>query len=172
MSFEYPIFTDEAEAINASGFPTLPDGVYDFAVLESKFGYSQAGNPKIDLKIQIIHDGEQFNVFDSLLPTKRMAYRLKHFAEATGCEKEYLGGQFNEHTPKNRRGKCVIRMRAAQPKNDGSGEMWPAKNVVHDYVGTTMRETMEGSSNPFVPPEEKKEVKAEAEPFLNEDVPF
>lgn len=175
MSFEYELFTSEEEAMKASAFPMLPDGIYDFAVLESKFGYSQAGNPKIDLKVQIIHEGEAFNVFDSLVGTKRMAYRVKHFAETTGCEKEYLAKQFNEHTPKNRRGKCVIRQRAAQPKSDGSGGMWPAKNVVEDYVGTNMRLMLEGASIPFAPapePKQKKEASPIDEFDSSSDIPF
>ena len=94
MSFDYDVMSEE-EAQKAREFQLLPDGIYDFAVMESKFKYSGAGNPMIELKLRIVHDGDEYHVFDNLIGTKNMAWKTKHFCEAAGLEKEYLAKQFN-----------------------------------------------------------------------------
>jgi len=95
MSFNYEVL-DEEQAQKAREFQLLPDGIYDFAVTESKLKYSKSGNAMIELKIRIIHEGQEYNVFDNLIATRNMVWKTKHFCETTGLQKEYLAGQFNE----------------------------------------------------------------------------
>jgi hypothetical protein len=179
MSFNYDVQTEE-EAQKAREFQLLPDGVYDFAVTEAKFQWSQSGNPMIALKLRIIHEGEEYNVFDNLIGTKNMGWKTKHFCETTGLEKEYLAGQFSEHCCPQRRGTCSIGNVAARPKNDGTGGMWKAKNEVTDYLspdkisGAQAAATAKASAstNAFAPPAAKLPPAPESEPFLNDDIPF
>lgn len=173
MSFNYDVMTEE-EAQKAREFPLLPDGIYDFAVLESKFKYSGSGNPMIELKLQIIHEGEQYNVFDNLIGTKNMAWKTKHFCETTGLEKEYVDGKFDEHSCPKRRGTCAIGNVAARPKNDGTNAMWKAKNEVQDYMSSSSltQQAAAAKANPFTPPAAKlPPPPVESEPF-SDDIPF
>lgn len=177
MSFDYDVQTEE-EAQKAREFPTLPDGIYDFAVLEAKFKWSSSNNPMIELKLQIIHEGQPYNVFDNLIGTKNMGWKTKHFCETTGLEKEYLAKQFGVDFCAKRRGTCAIGFVAARPKNDGtrapdgSPAMWKAKNEVVDYLSpdklnAAMKE------NPFAPASKEPAAPApEAEPFHDDTIPF
>jgi hypothetical protein len=174
MSFEYDVMTEE-EAQKAREFPTLPDGLYDFAVTEHKLTYSKNGNAMIALKLRIIHDGQEFNVFDNLIGTKNMAWKTKHFCDTTGLEKEYIAKQFNERLCANKRGTCAIGFVGATPKNDGSGQMWKAKNEVVDYISADKLGAAQArvDANPFAPAASKlPPAPPEAEPFFNDDVPF
>ena len=176
MSFSYEPIATEEEVQKAREFPLLPDGVYDFAVMESKFKWSSSGNPMIELKLRIVHEGEEFNVFDNLIGTKNMAWKTKHFCDTTGLSKEYLAGTFTEHLCPQRRGTCSIANVAARPKNDGTSAMWKAKNEVSDYLsadkiaGATAKAA--NSANPFAAPATKLPTPPESEPFLNDDIPF
>lgn len=133
MSFDYEVL-DEAQAQKAREFPLLPDGIYDFVVTESKFKYSSQNNPMIELKIRIVHDGVDFNVFDNLIGTKNMIWKTLHFCETTGLEREYQAKEFNEKIAKGRRGTCSIKNVPARPKPNNPTEFYKAKNEVEDYL--------------------------------------
>lgn len=171
MSFNYDVL-DENEAQKAREFPLLPDGIYDFAVVENKFQYSQSGNPMIGLKLRIIHEGKEFNVFDNLIGIKSMIWKTKHFCETTGLEAEYLAGSFNEHLAANKRGACKIITKPQRPKNDGSGEFYKPKNEVEDYLSGDALVPQQ-NANPFAPPPAKESAKApEVDDFGDKDIPF
>jgi len=165
--FNYEVL-NEQDSLKAREFQLLKEGIYDFAVLEAKLAMSQAGNHMIKLKIQIIHEGQDFNVFDNLIATTNMTWKTKHFCDTTGLEEEYLSGKFNQDLALRRRGKCMIGYVGATPKNDGSGGMWKAKNEVLDYLSTESK-----ASNPFAPP---VAIPATQPPvvdeFIDDDLPF
>ncbi len=171
MSFNYDVL-DENEAQRAREFPLLPDGIYDFAVLENKFQYSQSGNPMIGLKLRIIHEGKEFNVFDNLIGIKSMIWKTKHFCDTTGLEQEYLDGKFNETLAANKRGTCKIITKPQRPKNDGSGEFYKAKNEVEDYLKQSDL-IPQNTANPFAPaPVKETAKKDEGVPFEDSEIPF
>jgi hypothetical protein len=169
MSFAYDVLATEEEVQKAREFPVLEPGIYDFAVMESQFKYSQAGNPMIQLKLRIIHEGQEFNVFDNLIGTKNMAWKTKHFCEVTGLENEYLNGTFNEHLCANKRGTCTVGYVGAMPKNDGSGTFYKPKNTIEDYTATTQK----AAANPFAPPAAKTPKEpVKDEQFTDDTIPF
>ncbi len=178
MSFQYDVMSEE-QAQKAREFPLLPDGIYDFAVIESKFKFSQNGNPMIELKLRIIHEGQEFNVFDNLIATKMMTWKTKHFCETTGLEKEYLAGKFNEHLCGGKRGTCAISSVGARPKNngklnpDGTPETWKAKNEIQDYLSSAALLKV-STENPFAPPPAKAQSlpPIDSEPFTDDQIPF
>lgn len=135
--FSYEPIANESEAIKAREFPLLPDGVYDFAVMKAEHAYSSKGNHMIQLVLRIIHEGVDHNVYCNLIGTKNMEWLTKHFCETTGLKEYYLNKKFNEKLCHNVRGKCLIGTQQAKPKNDGSGDMWKARNVVDDFCGET-----------------------------------
>lgn len=178
MSFDYDVMSEE-EAQKAREFPLLPDGIYDFAVMEAKFKYSGSNNPMIELKLRIIHDGKEFHVFDNLIGIRTMAWKTKHFCDTTGLQKEYVAKKFDQYLAVNRRGTCEIVSVPARPKNngkfnaDGTPEMYKAKNEIKDYISEEVM-AKQGEANPFAPPPTKTPAEAppEAEPFIDSDIPF
>ena len=173
MSFTYPPVTEE-QALKDKEFPLLPDGIYDFAVMEAKFKYSKNSNPMIELKLRIIHDGMEFNIFDNLIATKMMMWKVKHFCDTTGLEKEYIGGQFTEHLCPNKRGTCSIKTTPERPKNDGSGQVYKARNEVEDYLSSDALNKA-AAENPFTPQQKATPSSApvaEAEAFYDDAIPF
>jgi hypothetical protein len=173
--FDYPVFNSEEEAQKAREFPLLPDGIYDFAVIDAKPGFTNSGNPKINLKLRIIHQEKEWYVFDDLIGMPSFAWKIKHFCEITGLEKEYKAKQFGVDMCKNRRGKCKISNIAAKPKNDGTNDYWKAKNQVDDYVINDKTNIFSSlNSNPFVPNEAKSKItpSKEAKAFEDDDIPF
>jgi hypothetical protein len=169
--FTYPPLATEDECNEAKAFPLLDEGIYNFLVKEAKFRFSQNGNPMIELKIGIIADGVDFNVFDFLIGTKNMVWKVKHFCETVGLQAEYLAGSFNEKMAVGKRGQCKIVKVPERPKKDGTGFYGP-KNEVEDYIG----ETAQTKINPFAPPPAPK-AQASAAPApesvpFNDDVPF
>ena len=177
MSFDYEVFATEEEAMKAKEFPLLDDGVYRFRVIESKPRQSSSGNSMIALKICIEHEGQEYNVFDNLIGVKSMAWKVKHFAEATGLEREYAIRAFNCESPMDREGYCLIGNEPAKPKNDGSKNhdgspaMYKAKNIVEDYIPAKANNT----ANPFAPAEPLKKAPIPVSPPAEEfdtDLPF
>jgi hypothetical protein len=66
----------------------LPEGVYQFQVMDAEETESQAGNPMVKLKLAVVND-PQYNgrvVFDNLVVTASMARRLAAFASAAGLD--------------------------------------------------------------------------------------
>lgn len=133
MSFTYPKLSEE-EAQKAREFPLLPDGIYDFEVTEARYKMSQSGNPMIELKVKIKHNGQDFNVFDNLIGTPNMTWKTRHFCASTGLLAEFEAETFNERMAIHKRGICQIGNVGERPKNDGSGKSWKAKNEVEDYL--------------------------------------
>jgi hypothetical protein len=168
MSFTYDVLASEDEVQKAREFPLLDPGIYNFAVIESKFKYSQAGNPMIQLTLRVLHDGQEFNIYDNLIGTKNMAWKTKHFCDVTGLSEQYLSGQFNESMCANKRGTALVGYVGATPKNDGSGGSYKPKNTIEDYTAVT-----EQAANPFAPTAAKQPKEApKGEHFEDDAVPF
>ena len=172
MSFSYqPMSEDEVQ--KAREFSLLPDGIYDFEIVESKFSYSHSSNPMIGLKLTINHEGQEYGVFDNLVAAKSMLWKTKHFCDSTGLQREYAAGQFNEtHCPR-RRGVCQIGTVPARPKNDGSGGMWKAKNEVVDYLeGKNIAPAHQNHFMAAPKPLATQKAPSAPEEFISEDIPF
>lgn len=104
----------------------LEPGVYPFEVLAASEELSKAGNEMIKLKLNVFgNSGEQVHVFDYLL--EKLAFKLRHFAEATGLLDKYESGTLSELDCENKTGFVKIAM---EPGNGGYGP----KNTVKDYV--------------------------------------
>ncbi len=105
----------------------IPAGEYMFEVIEATEKTSKNGNDMIALKLSVHADDYARGVFDYLVDIESMAYKIRHFADATGLLPQYEAGQLSADDMIGVTGKCKI---AQQPEKDG----YPAKNVVKDYV--------------------------------------
>lgn len=117
----------EADEKGAREFTLLPDGDYDFEVLTAEEKYSAKGDCYIWLKLGVWDvAGRQQWVFASLLSIDSMLWKLRHFAQSVGIEKDYESGNINPINLIKLTGKCKI-----HSKKDLKGVL---RNDVKDYI--------------------------------------
>jgi hypothetical protein len=131
----------------------VPDGIYQFEVIESTQETSKAsGVEQIKLKLKI-DDGVNAPrfVYDYLNPG--MMRKLSHFMQCTGLTEKYEKGEVFATDCIHQRGQVEIVIRQKRLKPDGTYHQ--AQNAVKDYI------------NGFIPPD----VQQKNEPFVD-DLPF
>lgn len=103
-------------------------GLYDFEVLESKDRISKNENEMIELNVKLYDtEGRTFRLFDYLVSSEGMAYKIRHYASATGQLPQYEKGELRAEDQQGKTGRCQVGIQKAR---DG----YPAKNVIQDYV--------------------------------------
>lgn len=115
-----PMTKEEIELANL-----LAPGVYPFEILSATDEISKTGNEMIKLKLNVFSEDREVHVFDYLL--EKMAFKLRHFAEATDMLADYEAGKINAWHCVDKVGYCKLAI------DQGNGE-FPAKNVVKDYL--------------------------------------
>ena len=109
----------------------LANGIYDFEVGEASEAQSKAGNDMVELRVRVYDsEGHWRNVFDWLVSTDGGAYKIRHFAEATGLLTEYEKGELRAEDMKGKVGKCKVFI-----KKDKDGQ-YPDKNAIADYINS------------------------------------
>jgi hypothetical protein len=129
MSFSFTPLSDDQINAQSESF-LLPEGDYPFEVKEAAHQYSANGNAMIKLRIKV---NEDRHLFDYLVATEKMMFKLKHFCESVGMSEEYKKGNFLVNGCIGRMGKVRIGIEKGKAKADGSGFYSP-KNTVKDYV--------------------------------------
>lgn len=136
-------FTPKTEAeIQEEGL--LPAGTYDFQVTEAEDTISKKGSEMIALKLKVFDsNGGHRIIRDWLL--EAMAFKLRHFCEATGLLKQYESGNLDALSMDGATGKVEIIV-----KDDPT---YGKQNSVKDYVVSvepkTLNETLGGDEVPF-----------------------
>lgn len=150
--------------------PLIDDGTYQFQLLEySHTGKNSEpltdrnGDPMTKIKIKIWdHEGKERVLFTMLFwgEQNRMSFRTRHFADSIKMQESYEQGHLFDRFGEclNKTGYCEIYTQKPREKNDGSGEMWPAKNDIRDFV----------PENEVIKAEPKKEI----ENFKDCEIPF
>jgi hypothetical protein len=108
----------------------LVKGEYDFEIVSAVDKVSTAGNEMIELRVKIFDSfGQPVNqIFDYLLNTDRMAYKLRHCCRACGLLSEYESKRLDSSQFVGHTGKCLIDV-----QKDKSGS-FPDRNVITDYT--------------------------------------
>lgn len=107
----------------------LPKGMYDFEIAEATEKQSKAGNDMVELVVRVYdNEGRSRKLFDWLVDSEGAAYKIRHFAEATGMLAEYEKGELRSHDMVGKTGRCQVII-----KKDKGGE-YPDKNAISDYV--------------------------------------
>jgi len=141
---------EEILAIQNRGL--LEEGVYPFIVKEVVQTVSKSQNPMLEVKIGVLDKDGQRVITDYLVAMDSMIFKLKHFCETLGFEKEYKDGKLDPAKCVGRSGSVLIGIKKGDAKRDGSG-FYPDKNNVRDYV--------------------KPEAKpAQVDPEFNDDIKF
>lgn len=134
MSFPYNPMTEE-QCDKERQFPLLEPGIYNFTVTKAEQKRSKSGNPMIELTLHVWDNtGKEFNVFDYLIATPNMMWKIKHFCDSVGLSQEYADGKFNEHMAVGRSGKADFIFQKGKAKEGGG--FYKDKNAVEDYVMT------------------------------------
>ena len=157
----------EDELIQSS---LLPAGIYPFEVMMAADKISKTGNEMIELKLNVFGDNQEAHVFDYLL--EKMAFKLRHFAEATGLIGEYERGELQALSCLNKMGYCKLGI----DKGNGS---FPPKNVVLDYVKAevagapaTKNSLLEALSPDTPKPTSQLAPAAAGDKPFDDDIPF
>lgn len=104
----------------------LEPGIYPFEVLGASEEISKAGNEMIKVKINVFGlDGRQVHIYDYLM--EKLAFKLRHFCEATGLLEKYEAGTLSELD-------CELKTGFVKIKIDPANGSYLAKNSVQDYV--------------------------------------
>lgn len=160
MSFSYVPMTDsELHKIALDNSPLLQPGIYDLEVSKATAKTSSNGNPMIELQIKVWGtSGKEYLVFDYLVSTPLMAWKIKHFCHAVGILKEYMDGQFNADMciGKFCKGKIVYQIGKEIPADKLNGKVpgsrYPDKNAIEDYLLKEVKNDPRVAVDPFNDP--------------------
>ena len=130
----------EAE-IAAAGL--WPVGEYDFEVKDASEETSSSGNDMIKLQLNVFNaSGDKITVFDYLVHTEKSAYKVRHFAEATGMLPQYQRGDLEAIDCVYKTGRCKLAI-----TKDKTGQ-YPDKNSVSDYVKAVVAASLPAPRRP------------------------
>lgn len=112
----------------------LPEGTYQFVVTKAEDAMSKSNNEMIKLTLKIMDkSGREHTVYDYLL--EAMEFKLKHFCDATGLEKEYQSDMLLAKHCEGKSGMVDIIVQKGQPNPAGGN--YADKNSVKDYIKRT-----------------------------------
>lgn len=141
-------------------YPLCAPGIYPFTVKKAQAKMSQGGNEMIALELIVLCDHIEYTVFDYLVGTETMAWKIRHFCDAVKLDKEYEDDSFDALMCRGRSGFADIGKQEAKEKPGGG--MYAAKNVVLDYVLTQGGHL---KSDLSVPPKKDDDFKEDDLPF-------
>lgn len=151
----------ERECEQARSFPLLDPGVYEFEVKSAIAKPSKSGNPMIELQLEIYDtEGKQHVIYDYLVSTKQMQWKIRHFCSSIGLTAQYEDGSFNDKMCPGRMGKASVVYQPGNKKPDGS--YYKDKNSIEDYVSKESEMTKLNGS----------EIPVNENNFQDSDLPF
>lgn len=131
------------EEIAAAGI--LMPGIYPFEVIKAEEKPSKKGNDMIELSLRIFNDQEEHLCRDWLLES--MPHKLRHAAVTLGLEDQYEAGSLVAGDFFKKEGFVKVGIQKGKPKGDGSGENYPDRNNILDYVGDVAKEQPAGEDD-------------------------
>lgn len=146
---------------NEARYQLLKDGIYESVVKKAEYQESSTGKPMFKLALDVFdHNGTVFFITDYLVFTPQMMFKIRHFCDSAGLQKEYESGNFC-HADLATQRNVFVKIKTQKGKEipeeklngKSKGSVYPDKNVVDDYVLI------------------ERKSKQEDEPF-NDEVPF
>jgi hypothetical protein len=133
----------------------LPEGIYDFEVIDTDDRPSKKGNEMITLKLCVFDgDGGQRHIYDYMAFGNSFGERkFRHAAVACGLLDIYNSGNLQHYTFIGACGKVLLK------KQNGTDDFPMPKNVVSDYV------ERDDSVSESTTPKISKEI-------IDDDIPF
>jgi hypothetical protein len=120
----------------------LPEGVYDFTVIDATEKTSKAGNPTIELQLLIKDDdGGEVRIFDHLTFSPRCFWKIDAFRVATGETLERgKTASFEYEDCLSREGRLLLKVAEFEGRE---------RNKVGTYVDPAAEKRPPKSTNPF-----------------------
>lgn len=137
----------------------LPPGDYPFEVLNAVDGKSSKGNDMITLTLRVFVGDSSRQLNDYLL--EAMPGKLFHFCQYTGLADKYAAGTLSADDCLGRTGYLTTGIQKGKEKDDGSGDVWPDRATVKDYIRGEFKKKEPVISSP-----------ATASPEKDDSIPF
>ena len=152
----------------------MDEGIYKFQVMDvilnDKNGnqlQDKNGNDMAKLKLMVWDkESREHIIYTFISGDGNFAYKLRHYADTLGMVLDYEDGTFNIMRTIGKNGLASVIIKKGTTKADGSGELWPDRNDVKDFVVET--------HSPFERPKEitPSDTSSQSETSLDDDVPF
>lgn len=110
----------------------IPNGDYPFEVLNSVDAKSKTGNDMITLTLRVFVGEASRQINDYLL--EAMPGKLFQFCSYTGLAKQYQDGTLKAEDCLGKSGFLTIGNQKGKAKDDGSGDFWPDRASVKEYL--------------------------------------
>lgn len=156
----------------------MDEGIYQFETVEvhvvDKFNNpmrDKNGNDMAKLKLVVWdNEGRERIVYTFISGDPNFGYKLRHYAQTVGMLTEYENGTFDIQRTEGKQGKANIVIKKGNLKNDGSGEMWPDRNDVKDFIFETQPRAAQPQAGS--PPPGHPAALATDGQILDDDIPF
>lgn len=106
----------------------LPEGEYNFLVIDAIEKVSKSGNEMIHLIIKITKNNKNYQIHDYLMDTEKMSFKLRHCCESLGILSKYELGEVSSKDFIDKKGSAKIIISV-----DKNG-VYDSKNTVKDYL--------------------------------------
>lgn len=145
----------------------LEPGVYPFEVISASEELSKAGNEMIRVKLNVFGpNDQQAHIFDYLMHhNPKVAYKMRHFCEATGLLQKYEAGTLSEADCEGKTGFVKIKI-------DPANGQYSAKNAVVDYVKPDAAPAAPEVPRKLTPEEFNAKHGVDAGAKFDDDIPF
>jgi len=111
----------------------MAEGTYPLEVVKAAPKQSAAGNDMIVVTLRVFETADSGCLLDDYL-MEAVAYKLFHFCAYSGLTKQYEAGTLTADDCVGKSGYVKVGIQKGKKKDDGSGEVWPDRNSVKDYV--------------------------------------
>lgn len=110
----------------------IPNGDYAFEVMDAQDTKSRKNSDMITLTLGIFVGDTRRLLTDYLLDS--MPGKLFHFCSYTGLAQQYQSGNLKAEDCLGKTGYLTIGTQKGKAKDDGSGDFWPDRPTVKDYI--------------------------------------
>jgi len=111
---------------------SIPEGDYPFEVLNAVDGKSKGGNDMITLTLRVFVGDSSRQLNDYLL--EAMQGKLFYFCSYTGLSQKYAAGTLTAEDCLGKSGYLTVGIQKGKMKDDGSGDYWPDRATVKNYI--------------------------------------
>jgi hypothetical protein len=129
-----------------------PEQIVDFEVLEAEDTTSRNGDDMVKMKIKVFNEeGGSRTVYEYLLGTDSMQWKVRAFCAATGLLEQYETGELEAVEMEGRTGKAKLVI-----QKDKSGS-YPDKNAIGAYIAQAEKPKAAAPSRSVAKPAERRQ---------------
>lgn len=123
-----------------NSYPVFPEGEYGYEVIKAEDKTSAKGNEMIVLTLRVFGPHDKTTLVNDYL-LEAMEFKLRHFCVSTGLGGAYEAGTLTAGSCHGRSGKVYLDIQPEKQGTDkeGNPKTFPPKNVVKDYVVSTLK---------------------------------